>query len=174
MSHSPFPIRPATFDDASTISRVHQASREAIYRGMAPDRLVDALSAEEQLDRWQACLRDPDRSTLVGEESGDIIGFTSLRTARDQDVTHDVFAEMELLYLLPSHWRRGWGTALCDAAEALAVRRGFRNLLLWVMEGNGRARAFYAARGFSEDGAIMDTIAPELDLRAVRYRKDIA
>jgi hypothetical protein len=37
-----------------------------------------------------------------------------------------------------------------------------------VLEQNTRARAFYAARGFAEDGA--ERIEPRLELPELRYR----
>ena len=39
-----YPIRDARPSDAGAISYVHQASREALYRGRIPDTLVDVLS----------------------------------------------------------------------------------------------------------------------------------
>ena len=76
-----------------------------------------------------------------------------------------------VIYVAPSHWGRGYGYALLrDAEEALAAA-GRRNLALWVLEGNDRARKFYErARWRGDDG-----MKPFGDsgLNEVRYRKQV-
>ncbi len=174
MTTRSFPIRDARPGDAEAISEVHQASREALYRGRIPDALVDVLSPEERLERWKEWLSDPAVTTIVGEEDGRIVGFSTLRAAVDPDLDGATVAEMPTLYVHPTHWRRGWGTALCGEIERRSVRQGFRLLTLWVMEMNERARAFYVARGFSKDGAEKLAEAPDpIALKALRYRKEL-
>ncbi len=174
MSAQPYPIRPAGPPDAEAIARVHEASREALYRGHVPDWLVDSMSAQERLRRWREWLADPGVLTLVGEEDGCVVGFCTLRSADEQDIDDPAVAEMPTLYLHPTHWRRGWGTALCSELEERAAALGYRTLVLWVMEMNEGARTFYAARGFAEDGAETTEIAPQpTTLKALRYRKSL-
>lgn len=174
MTSRRYRIRDAHPSDAGAISYVHQASREALYRGRIPDALVDVLSPEERLERWKEWLGNPDVTTLVGEDDGRIVGFSTLRAAVDPDLDGATVAEMPTLYVHPTHWRRGWGTALCRAIEERCVPLGFSLLTLWVMEMNERARAFYAARGFEEDGAEKLAEAPDpIALKALRYRKQL-
>jgi GNAT superfamily N-acetyltransferase len=76
-----------------------------------------------------------------------------------------------VLYVAPSHWGRGYGCALLrDAEEALATT-GRRDLALWVLEGNERARGFYERAGWRGD----DSMKPFGDsgLHEVRYRKQV-
>ena len=65
----------------------------------------------------------------------------------DRDLPNDESrGELWVIYVAPSHWGRGYGYALLrDAEEALAAA-GRRNLALWVLEGNDRARTFYEVR----------------------------
>jgi ribosomal protein S18 acetylase RimI-like enzyme len=169
-----YPIRDARPSDAGAISHVHQASREALYRGRIPDTLVDVLSPEERLRRWQEWLDDPAVTTIVGEDDGRIVGFSTLRAAVDPDLDGATVAEMPTLYVHPTYWSCGWGTALCREIERRGVQQGFGLLTLWVMEMNERARAFYAARGFAEDGAEKLAEAPDpIALKALRYRKKL-
>jgi len=172
MTSRPHPIRDARPSDAGAISYVHQASREALYRGRIPDALVDVLSPEERLERWKEWLSDPEVTTIVGEDDGRIVGFSTLRAAVDPDLDGATVAEMPTLYVHPTHWAHGWGTALCREIERRSALQGFRLLTLWVMEMNERARTFYAARGFAEDGAEKLAEAPDpIALKALRYRK---
>ncbi len=166
------PIRTARPEDAASISNVHQASREALYRGRVPDELVDALTDRERLARWKEWLADPGVTTLVGEDEDRIVGFCTLRAGADGDLDHPRVAEIPTLYMLPDLWGRGWGTALCAQIEQEANRLGFHTLVLWVMEMNHAARTFYAHRGFAWDGAERTDTAPEpTALKALRYRK---
>jgi ribosomal protein S18 acetylase RimI-like enzyme len=43
---------------------------------------------------------------------------------------------------------RGVGSALLDAVDAELARRGIRDLMIGVMEGNDGARRLYERRGF--------------------------
>lgn len=174
MARRSYAIRAARPEDARAISDVHQASREALYRGRIPDALIDALTEDERLERWREWLADSTVSTLVGEEEGRIVGFSTLRPSQDPDVDGASVGEMPTLYIHPAHWSRGWGTALCSAIERASADRGFRTLTLWVMEMNDRARAFYAHQGFAEDGGKKVAEAPDpITLLALRYRKDV-
>ena len=51
---------------------------------------------------------------------------------------------LDHLYVLPRWQGRGLGSALLDKAKSLGPAR----LLLWTFQRNGKARAFYEARGF--------------------------
>ena len=51
---------------------------------------------------------------------------------------------LDHLYVLPRWQGHGLGSALLDKAKALSPAR----LLLWTFQRNGKARAFYEARGF--------------------------
>lgn len=174
MTTLPYPIRRAGVEDAPIIAEVHQASREALYRGRIPDSLIDALSPAERVERWRSFLGDPGVVTLVGEEDGRMVGFCTLRAVVDDDLRGDSVGEMPTLYLHPDFWRQGWGTALCNAIEARAAAMGYHTLVLWVLDMNERARAFYRARGFVEDGARKFDDPPEAaDLPALRHRKSL-
>jgi GNAT superfamily N-acetyltransferase len=90
----------------------------------------------------------------------------------DRDLPSDANrGELWVLYVAPSHWGHGYGYALLrDAEEALATT-GRRDLTLWVLEGNDRARRFYERAGWRGD----DGMKPFGDsgLYEVRYRKQV-
>ena len=56
------------------------------------------------------------------------------------------------LHVLPSFRRHGIGRSLCERALSEARRRGYADLVLWVLEANRRARSFYESLGFRADG----------------------
>jgi GNAT superfamily N-acetyltransferase len=162
-------VRSATPEDAPAIARVHVASWQAGYRGILPDEVLDDLSVAERSERWHGYLTDPDNDirTLVACDGDEVVGFVSLvAESRDDDVGQGT-AEIAALYVDPERWRRGTGRALMDAALEALRRTGATEAALWVLEGNDRGRAFYAAYGLTPDGArqASDVGAPEIRLR---------
>jgi RimJ/RimL family protein N-acetyltransferase len=63
-----------------------------------------------------------------------------------------------------------------ESATAFSRNAGYRELTLWVLERNSRARRFYEAAGLRPDGAAkqeMHPVVPVL-LEEVRYRRSLA
>ena len=87
----------------------------------------------------------------VARAAGRIVGFLML----DGE-------ELEQLYLLPGHYRRGIGSSLL----AKAKQRSPTRLHLYAFARNTRARAFYEARDFrvtgSSDGSRNEESEPDV------------
>lgn len=170
---SPEPTGPLLRDgvvaDAEAIEAVHYASREAVYAGRVADWPPPGPDQAGRVRRWQEWLADPEVSTVVAEDGGEVVGFCTIRRSQDEDVTPST-AEMPTLYVRPDYWHRGLGRTLCQSGLDLASSRGFDLLTLWVLEMNQRARRFYEAFGFVADGERkVDELTTER-LVALRYR----
>ena len=147
-------IRWARPGDARALAAVHIASWRAAYRGLMPDRVLDDLTLEGRRRDWQRWLpAGGDRHhTLVAERDGAIEAFCTLEMpSREEDEPDDV-AGIPALYADPRAFGRGAGPALMDAAIAAMRERGFREAILWMLDGNQRAAAFYERRGWRPDG----------------------
>jgi GNAT superfamily N-acetyltransferase len=99
--------------------------------------------------------------TLVVELGGEVRGFCHV--AR---LDADAEATVGALYLEPGDLRAGVGSALLGAALGRLRDAGHADVVLWVLEENHAARAFYERFGFVADGArerFED--APELRMR---------
>lgn len=165
-------IRDAKAEDAAFIEAVHFASREAAYSEHVSSWPPAGPGRAERVERWGRWLSNPNIHCLVVEEDDEILGFVTLRAATDPDIARDGLAEMPTLYVAPDHWRRGLGNKLCTAAVSRARILGYSGLVLWVLQINERARAFYEASGFASDGARkVDRGTPE-EFMADRYRID--
>ncbi len=70
--------------------------------------------------------------------------------------------------MLPEWWGLGVGRDLLDSATTHLVASGFSEAVLWVLEKNLRARAFYEKHGWSQDGH--DGYVDWLQARKLRYR----
>jgi GNAT superfamily N-acetyltransferase len=105
----------------------------------------------------------------VAEAGNRTVGFVSSGPPRDEDVQLPA-AEIYALYVEPSGWRRGTGTALLAAAADHLTAGGAKSLVLWVFEANARARSFYAAMGWHPDGARQTLELGGVAAWEIRYR----
>ena len=147
-------VRWATVMDARAIAAVHIASWRAAYRGLLPDRTLDELTVEGRERDWQEWLAEGGarHHTLVAERNGVIEAFCTLEMpSREEDEPEDV-AGIPALYAHPDAFGRGAGAALMDAAVEAIRERDYREAILWMLDGNRRAEAFYERRGWKRDG----------------------
>lgn len=158
--------------DAEAVEAVHYDSREAVYENRVADWPPPGPGREGRVERWKRWLADPAISCIVGEVDGEIVGFSTIRPAPEDDADART-AEMPTLYVHPDSWRLGYGRALCGAALQRARVRGFTELTLWVVEVNEAAVAFYEALGFTFDGTTRMDELPQERLVARRYRIDL-
>lgn len=96
-------------------------------------------------------LADPDQEHLLAEVDGEPAGFVVLAGLRHGDGV----VELRRIVMGPAFQGRGLGRHLFRAAVARAHGPyGARRVWLDVKPGNARARALYAAEGFTENGMI--------------------
>lgn len=141
-------IRAAQPDDIAGIARVHVDAWRAAYREILPASFLEALSYEAREQRWRGwwAQADPQRWLLVVEDDADrIVGFATGGSERDGTPGYD--GEVYAIYLAPEHHRRGIGRHLMAACARRLADQGFGAGLVWVLEENRSARAFYEALG---------------------------
>lgn len=167
-------IRRALADDALGVATVHVRSWQAAYRGLMPDGYLDQLDVERRRAGWERTIAETDwprTGTLVATEAnGTVVGFAHIGPAREGDGDPIVIGEIAAIYLLPEAWGSGVGRRLMAAAVNVLRDAGFAEAILWVFEGNDRARRFYEIGGWQLDGAAKDIVIAETTLAEVRYR----
>lgn len=102
---------------------------------------------------FAAHLCDPSTLILVAEQDAHLVGFAQVTL----DAAHElappgVPAQLLRLYVQEPFTGGGLGTRLLRAAEAAAAARGAQLLWLTPWVHNRRALAFYAARGYVDQG----------------------
>lgn len=141
MVEFPILVRPAEPADAP-------AAAALLRRSIAELCSADHYHDPETLDRWLEnktterflfWLSREDAVTLVALEGEEIVGVGGFG--------YD--GEVRLCYVLPGRERRGVGSALLRACEALARAR---NLPRLVLKSTITARGFYARRGYISAG----------------------
>ena len=134
---------------ADADGQVHTAVWQEACAGLMPAGYSAGLSAESAVRKWRLRLEvdEPDSVLVVATagEDDELIGFASGGPSRDEDAPAEW--ELYVINVLATHH----GSGVADDLMAAVVRD--RAASLWVLEGNGRAQAFYRRHGFAPDGA---------------------
>ena len=155
------------------MAALHVRAWRATYAGLIPDEFLAGLKVEDREARWRGSLTAPEvapgeRTILVAEDAGGVIGFASAGHARSDDELG--MGEVYAINVDPPAWRRGAGRALLAAATSWLDGR-FAASILWVVDRNQRARALYEGAGWSVDGAAKIETYAGADVNNVRYRR---
>lgn len=158
-------IRPATVDDAAVIASIQARGWRHAYADIVePERMPDPAESES---RWRDRLEDPAHEAIVYEVDGTVAGFATFGPSRDADADARN-GELYAIYVEPSAQGAGVGKALMAAAVHGLRARGFADAILWTLQGNGLARAFYERQGWALDEGVVQHDPPE-----VRYRRGV-
>jgi ribosomal protein S18 acetylase RimI-like enzyme len=164
-------VRDVRVDDAAGVARVHAESWRLTYGGLLSARYLAGLDEEVLAESWRRRLaaRDGRRALLVAEEDGEVVGFSLYGPCVDDRELAGFAGEIQMLYVRPAAQRRGHGRALLEGSAAALARRPLFWLVLWVVEANHAARAFYRRLGLQPDGGRkLDRLAGEA-IQVVRY-----
>ncbi|OBG18802.1 GNAT family N-acetyltransferase [Mycobacterium sp. 852002-51057_SCH5723018] len=162
-------VRPAVPADAREVARVHVRSWQSAYRGLIAQDYLDGLKPEAWANRYtfgRVGLRLP--STVVAVDGSAICGLATTGLGDDEHLPN--FGELMALYVDPAYHGTGVGRLLITAARERLRRVGVAGALLWVLDGNARARRFYERDGWRFDGACRTEVFGNSPVRQVRYR----
>jgi L-amino acid N-acyltransferase YncA len=132
-------IRVAEVRDATAIAHVHVQSWLTTYKGIVPEEYLASLNEAERVPLWQDWLTR-EIGIFVAEIEGKIIGFAGGGAIREPLNAYD--SELYTLYLLKEAQGRGIGKALLEAVISDLVQKGYKSMLVWVLEQNPAIR-FY-------------------------------
>jgi GNAT superfamily N-acetyltransferase len=151
-------LRRATDDDVVALAALHLATVSFAYRDWFPPWA--AAPAIDHLERlWREDV-DTAHAVLVAIAGGVVVGSAVARASGD----------LARLHVLPSHWSRGIGSSLHDAALSVLRERGHERAGLWVIEQNARARRLYERNGWALDPTAQ---LVEVDVVEVRYWRSL-
>lgn len=180
-------VRAPVPDDGPAIARAHVRAWQEGYAGLMPQAFLDGLDEEERGRAWEQRLIAHRRTTagpgrtegpefLVAELTGEVdgvdgvVGVATIGPEREPGPGRQSGGEVWMVNVHPDAWGRGVGSALLAAAVAALADRGHRSPVLWVLEGNARARAFYERNGWTFDGATKSDDFGGAPLCELRYR----
>jgi ribosomal protein S18 acetylase RimI-like enzyme len=137
-------IRRAEPDDADAIADVHHSAWRGAYAGIIPHRALNAMIGRRGRDWWSRAIRKAS-SILVAEIGGEIAGYATLGRNRSRDLKQQ--GEIYELYIRPEYQGVGLGTRLFAAARQSLEDHGLHGLVVWALEENSNAIAFYEGAG---------------------------
>ena len=161
-------IRFAEESDAPSIARVHVRSWQEAYRGQVPDSYLDGLSVQDRERSWKKGLAKGN-TVLVAEIDNQIIGFSGFGQARDDGESEHTIGEVYAIYLLEKYWDQGIGRKLLERSMSSLASVGCSSVVLWVLESNQRARAFYEKFGYRVDGHEETGNRGGVEMKEIRY-----
>ncbi|WP_306368927.1 GNAT family N-acetyltransferase [Nocardiopsis sp. CC223A] len=172
-------IRRAVPADAPAIAAVHVASWHAAYHGLIAREHLANLDADRLAGIWArrlgGALTLPGAGCLVAEGPDGVVAYSGFVPGTDPDDADRTVADLETFYSLPGVWGTGVNRRLWEETLAAMTAGGTGHGVLWVLEGNARARRFYTATGWRDTGAVTPTpiLGGALTVPAVLYRRDL-
>lgn len=137
-------IRKAEPRDADAIADVHHEAWRGAYAGIIPHRALNAMINRRGRDWWAQAIRRA-ASVLVVEVGGKVAGYATLGRNRARELPQQ--GEIYELYLRPECQGIGLGTRLFAAAQEKLALHGLQGLVVWALEDNSNALAFYTGAG---------------------------
>ncbi len=174
-----FEIRAATRDDADGITDVQVASWRIGYAHVFPESVLYADDFDSSRRAfWNLWRFDPGHrlavATQVGSDGDRVVGFSSYGPERVRARGFTGRGEIWAFYLHPDVWGTGIAPALMEHTEIRLTAEGFESAVLWVLDDNPRARAFYEKFGWEASGIAADfDDYCDVKLPEVEYRKTL-
>jgi len=132
------------------------------------DAMCGASDGERSVER----VNQQHAHTWIAEVEGEPLGFATCGPADDSSLPPSTG---EIFSIYQEAWSAGTGVgrALLSHAMTDLLGRGFNSAVLWVLEGNQRARRFYERAGWLADGARKEDHRVDHVRHEIRYRRDL-
>lgn len=167
--------RKAVARDAQSVAEIHVDAWRFAYAGLVPDAHLNALTVAHRRKLWDRLIQappEPHHATFVLARGDEILGFAD--TGRCRDGEHPNAGEVQAIYLRPELVGKGHGRRLFRRALQHLRRCGYEEAVVWVLEGNERARRFYEAAGLRADGGRTVWRGSGAELPEIRMRGPLA
>ena len=166
-------IRKATETDIPAIASLHIEGWKGAYGGIVDQAYLDTLSLDMRIKSWTEWMAAQESDTFLAEADSKAAGFVTIGRTKtpppgSSPIRPSHSGEIYALYLHPSAWRQGIGTALLKHAARELKARKHSTLCLWVLDANVRGKAFYEKMGGQKLGGKMIEIGPS-NLKEICY-----
>lgn len=137
-------IRKAEPRDADAIAEVHHEAWRGAYAGIIPHKALSAMINRRGGEWWANAIRRA-ATVLVIEIGGKIAGYATLGRNRARELKQQ--GEIYELYMRPECQGIGLGGRLFAAARQRLADHGLKGMVVWALEENDNAVAFYSSAG---------------------------
>jgi GNAT superfamily N-acetyltransferase len=149
-STTTFKVRPATLRDAKAIAEIHNSTIREAFKSMLGDTPPPVTPLDKRQAYWREAIEYAEPQVQVALDDDKIIGFVGFDRSRDKG-TPPTMGEIWAIFVAPTHWGRGVGLALWDAAREGLMEEGCANVSVWLPIANERAMRFHELAGFKRD-----------------------
>ncbi|MEL7603610.1 MAG: GNAT family N-acetyltransferase [Bacillota bacterium] len=167
-------LKQAEIADAPAISLLHAASWRFAYRGLLPQDYLDAISDTRWVEPFTKLLSGDGMRALLAYEGDAPAGCVSYgEPVGMEGAPPPGWGYVLTLYVHPDHTKKGYGTALLQAAENGLRQQGYTYVFLYVLDTNVSARRFYERSGYVWDGTGINCPIGSVTVRDLRYVKEL-
>ena len=161
-------IRPMALADVPRVAEIHVFGWRTAFRGIVSDEILfGKRSVAGSMQRFKETLGSGEYGETYVFDDGLIKAFMTIGVCRDED-KQNAF-ELGGIYVEPLMKRQGIGASLVEFCEKIATERGYKEICLWVLEGNYNSQRFYEKMGFAADGTRK--FLENIQATATRYVK---
>jgi GNAT superfamily N-acetyltransferase len=164
-------LRDLTPDDSAAAARLVNRCDSTYAEWTGPEWRLDTV--ENELGRWERAFGRPgNRAAGAFNQTGGLVASIGWRDAADESLgVIPGVAHVYALFTDPARWRQGIAAGLLDWGESEMASADYEWARLWTPR-DAPARAFYEARGWTEDGRAR--WEEELRLDLVGYEKKLS
>lgn len=137
-------IRKAEIGDAAAVAEVHRAAWLGAYTGIIPFRSLHSMVNRRNHGWWANAIRRA-VTVLVIDIGGEVAGYATIGRNRARELPQQ--GEIYELYIRPEYQGIGLGMRLFAAARDALAGHGLAGLVVWALEDNDGAQAFYRGAG---------------------------
>lgn len=165
-------IRYAKKEDADSFSLIYSKSYQTAFQGIIPENILqDVFSMEKRRAGFLNELAEGSPSNVIMFDKDKPVGILTYGKPKGDNLD-DSFVEIWRIFTIPDYWGKGMGKKLMDWALVELFQKDYKNISLWVIEDNPRARSFYESLGFYHDGTTR-IINVGKELKDLRYVKQL-
>jgi len=162
-------IRKVSVEETDEFVECHIKCWQAAYKGIMPDDFLNSMPSNHE--KIAELFRQGINESCGYEYccviyNGKMIGKLGFSKCLDDDKTGA--GEIHAIYLLDDYWDKGYGRQLMEFAMENLKEMGFREIVIWLLDENSRARRFYEKFGFEADGTTKEIDLSET-LIEIRY-----
>jgi len=167
-------VRPAKERDAKVIAEIQAAAAQAAFKAQFPGEAMPEFdSLKKSQAYWREAIEFADPQVLVAVADGEVVGFVGFDRSRDPK-TPATMGEIWAIYARPSHWGKGVGLALWDAARDGLIEEGCTKVSAWVPLAYERALRFHDMAGFKREMTTIKTVLVGLTrIEEIRFKRDL-
>jgi ribosomal protein S18 acetylase RimI-like enzyme len=176
-------IRAGGLDDLAAVAALHALSRRTTYQGIIPAWALRATTAAELRRTWaRRVARESGTHRLFlaetggelrGGTGGELRGFSYVGPGDDIERVPPDTGVLYAIHVHPAAKGRGIGSALMERCLRTFAEWQCARAVLWVVEGNDRARRFYERTGWRHDGTVRESPVGNVITRQLRYVRSV-